>query len=310
MSQLKIFQKMGKTKLGRFIIKGGATLAIGAALAAGIGCNSEDIPVQVIIEDPNPVNNPGEEEVTKPGEEVSDKPGDVVEPVEPEEVKEEIDRYAQVPEEELDENGKYIPVDVTADMLRERFDEIEEYVDTLNLSYDKKELYSTMIESTLLKANYPFVSDEDFMTIVKEEDIVLDENNYHAYYLDIDVAPESLFFDPYLQYESRMYYDLNYNQYYLWLNNNQTVDDKIQSEYDYYNDVLDSLVDKGKYEDDDEIILVPFDYNNSNVVLGSKYDKDPNICLCYMQMMQHGGDCRDYLTYKAIFMDIDNTNPK
>ena len=65
MSQLKIFQKMGKTKLGRGIIKGGATIATGVALfAVGTACNPEDNPVQVVIEDPNPVSNPGEEEAT------------------------------------------------------------------------------------------------------------------------------------------------------------------------------------------------------------------------------------------------------
>ncbi len=251
------------------------------------------------------------EPAPEPMEPVVDEPEEVVE--EPEESepieKEEISEFAQVPEDKLDENGKYIPVDVTADMLRERFDEIEEYVDTLNLSDDKKELYSTMIESTLLKANYPFVSDEDFMTVVKEEDIVLCENNYCAYYDELDVSPESLFFDPYLQYENRLFYDLRYNKHELWINNNRVVDDKIQSEYDYYNGVFDSLSNKGKYEDENDTILVPFDYNNSNVTLESRYDKDPNICLCYMQMMQ-SGDVRGYTTYEGIFMDIDNTKQK
>ena len=275
------------------------------ALLLAFGCTK---PAQPATE-PDAASEPViTEPAPEPMEPVVDEPEEVVE--EPEESepieKEEISEFAQVPEDKLDENGVYYPVDVTADMLRERFAEIEEFVNTLDSSDDKKELYSTMIESTLLKANYPFISDEDYMTVVKEKNIVLDENNYQAYYKDIDVSPESLFFDPYLQYENRMYYDLNYNQYNLWLNNNQTVDDKIQSEYDYYNDGRDSLVDKGKYEEDDETILVPFDYNNSNVVLGSKYDKDPNICLCYMQSM-HGGDCRGYLTYKAIFMDVDNT---
>ena len=288
MSQLKIFQKMGKTKLGRFIIKGGATLATGAALAAGIGCNSEDIPVQVIIEDPNPVNNPGEEEVTKPGEEVSDKPGDVVEPVEPEEVKEEIDRYAQVPEEELDENGKYIPVDVTADMLRERLDDLE-------TKYSITDEYIARIKSTTVKANYPFISDEDFETIVKEYDIDLSKN-YSASYRDYDVEPELFYFDPYLQYEARLFYDLNYERQ---MQEDTTIIDK----------KINALMNDGAYEDGDETIMIPLTAYDSTAKLESGNDKDAKMSLCYM-LSQHGTAYGDFINYESIFENMSFNKQK
>ncbi len=292
MSQLKIFQKMGKTKLGRFIIKGGATLATGAALAAGIGCNSEDIPVQVIIEDPNPVNNPGEEEVTKPGEEVSDKPGDVVEPVEPEEVKEEIDRYAQVPEEELDENGKYIPVDVTADMLRERLDDLE-------AKYSITDEYIARIKSTTVKANYPFISDEDFETIVKEYDIDLSKN-YTVTYKDYGVDPELFYFDSYLQYEARVFYDLNHEREIIWQNINDNNGLNDQDDMDLVEEKIDCLMLDGKYESEDETILVPFTANDATAKLETNNEKDAKISLSFM-LKQYGIAYGNSMEYNDLF---------
>ena len=304
MSQLKIFKKIGKTKLGRGIIKGGATLATGVTLiTVGTACNPEDVPVQIIVEDPNPVTNPGEVEVTKPGEEVSDKPGDVVEPVEPEEVKEEIDRYAQVPEEELDENGKYIPVDVTADMLRERFEKIEKDVEPFGYG----ESYVQEIESTIMKSNYPYISDEDFKTIIDEYDIDLTTKNYCAYYNESDVAPEDFFFDPYLQYENRVLYDIEFEKNQLWRNNGKKIDENNQAEVDVLNKKFEDLVNTGRYESDDEKVYIPFEMDGD--ALGSKYEKDTNISICYLSY-QYLYTCENLAKCENVFSEIINDKQK
>ena len=263
MKKNKLIVKIMKTDIGRFFLTSGAGIATGLTLMlSAIGCNPEDIPVQITIEDQNPVNNPDEEEVTKPGEDVSDKPGETDKP---EEVKEEIDRYAQVPEEELDENGKYIPVDVTADMLRERFAKIEKDVEPFGYG----ESYVQEIESTIMKSNYPFISDEDFKTIVDEYDIDLKTKNYCAYYNESDVAPEDFFFDPYLQYENRTLYDIKYERNQLWLNNGKKIDDNIQAEVDVLDKKFEELVNTGKYESDDEK-----SYYDIQFIISKESDKD------------------------------------
>ena len=168
----------------------------------------------------------------------------------------------------VDENGKYIPVDVTADMLRERFAKIEKDVEPFGYG----ESYVQEIESTIMKSNYPFISDEDFKTIIDEYNIDLEKKNYIAYYNESDVAPEDFFFDPYLQYENRVLYDIEFERNQLWLNNGKKIDENNQAEVDVLDKKFEDLVNTGRYESDDEKVYIPFEMDGD--VLGSKYEKD------------------------------------
>ena len=237
----------------------------------------EEPPVEVveetIVEEPNPIVE--EPEVTEP-EEVEEP--EVVE--EPEEVSE----YAQVPEELLDENGVYIPVDVTADMLRERFTKIDNYV-TENGYQDA---YTTVVETEILQANYAFITEEDFNTIVKEYNIELNKMPEQFYYVDYEIAPEEYFFDPYLQYEAKTIYDLAYERQQVWINDGSV------ATADYHNKEMtllynkySKLLEKGEYDINGDTGKVPFNLNQNGIKLGSKYDKDPLFALYIIEKMNN-----------------------
>ena len=261
-----------------------------AAAAVLCACGKQQVvveepPVEVveetIVEEPNPIVE--EPEVTEP-EEVEEP--EVVE--EPEEVSE----YAQVPEELLDENGVYIPVDVTADMLRERLDDLE-------AKYSITDEYIARIKATTMKVNYPFISDEDFATIVKEYDVDLSKN-YSATYKDYDVDPELFYFDPYLQYEARVFYDLNYEREVIWQNINDNNGLNDQDDMNLVEEKINSLMSDGIYESDDETILIPFTVDDATAKLETNNEKDAKIALSYM-LKQYGIAYGDNMEYNDMF---------
>ena len=195
------------------------------ASAAAALCACEKQPVAV--EEP-PVEAVEETVVEEPEPEVSEtavnEPEEIEEPEIVEEA-EEVSEFAQVPEELMDENGVYIPVDVTADMLRERFDEIDNYV-TENGYQDA---YTTVVETEILQANYAFISDEDFSTIINEYDINLDKTPEQFYYDDYEIAPEDYFFDPYLRYEAEAIYDLARERQQVWIDGGKVESAEVNS---------------------------------------------------------------------------------
>lgn len=274
-----------------------------AAAAVLCACGKQQVvveepPVEVveetIVKEPNPIVE--EPEVTEP-EEVEEP--EVVE--EPEEVSE----YAQVPEELLDENGVYIPVDVTADMLRERFTEIDKMVSDNNWSDEFKSLY----EAEIIQANYPFISDEDFNLIVDEYNINLAQTPELFYYDEYD-KPEDFFFDPYLQYESRAIYDLAYERQQVWINDGRVATpDYHNKEMTLLYNKYTKLLEKGEYDINGDTGKVPFNLNQDGVKLGSKYDKDPLYALYIIEIKNnyHYGEYHDMLNF---FKDLANNKTK
>ena len=272
------------------------------ALLLAFGCTK---PAQPATE-PDAASEPViTEPAPEPIEPVVDEPEEVVE--EPEESepieKEEISEFAQVPEDKLDENGKYIPVDVTADTLRERFAKIEKDVEPFGYG----ESYVQEIESTIMKSNYPFISDEDFKTIIDEYDIDLTTKNYCAYYNESDVAPEDFFFDPYLQYENRVLYDIEFEKNQLWRNNGKKIDENNQAEVDVLNKKFEDLVNTGRSESADEKVYIPFEMDGD--ALGSKYEKDTNISICYLSY-QYLYTCENLAKCENVFSEIMNDKQK
>lgn len=280
-------------------------ITIATALAAVFLCACEKTETEVIpdgdvitvtFEDQNVVTNPEDEVIDNNEGKEQDINNENDGKTEETDTKEEIDRYAQVPKDELDENGKYIPVDVTADMLRERLDEIEN-------DYEGHEEYVDGVESTILKCNYPFISETDFETIVKEYDINLGLN-YIPYYEDYDVEPEKFYFDPYLQYEARIFYDLNYEREVIWQNINDNNGLNNQDDMDLVEEKINCLMLDGKYESEDETILVPFTANDATAKLETNNEKDAKISLSFM-LKQYGIAYGNSMEYNDMF---DNEN--
>ena len=75
--------------------------------------------------------------------------------------------YKHIPEELLDENGIYHPEEVTADMLRERFADVDRFLSERGYLED----FGKEIKSFIMRANYSYITDATFQEIMKE-------NNY------------------------------------------------------------------------------------------------------------------------------------
>ncbi|MBR6384228.1 MAG: hypothetical protein IKS56_09645 [Lachnospiraceae bacterium] len=125
--------------------------------------------------------------------------------------KEEISEYAQVPAELVDENGVYHPADVTADMLRERFEEINRYFEEQSFTdRNVQEVYGMII-----RANYSFIPEEDFRIIMEEydPDIFSKYRNGTIVYNREDSKEidqkllQLVYFDPYLNYQAQRLYE-------------------------------------------------------------------------------------------------------
>ena len=144
---------------------------------------------------------------------LSEIPSEEVSEIQSEEVSEEVseviaeeDPYQHIPEELLDENGIYHPAEVTADMLRERFADVDKYVESHGFNENAKD----NIKASIMRANYSYMSDDTFKEVIEEYSIdITNEHNYN-YYDEDDFPVEKMTFDPYLQYEARAFYDVHY----------------------------------------------------------------------------------------------------
>lgn len=142
--------------------------------------------------------------------------------------------YKHIPEELLDENGIYHPEEVTADMLRERFADVDRFLSERGYVED----FGKEIKSFIMRANYSYITDATFQEIMKENNLEIIpgdfRNNLFEFELDYehlgddmvtvvetgtyepDYPIENYFFDPYIQYTARVIYDLEYKKWHAW----------------------------------------------------------------------------------------------
>ena len=156
---------------------------------------------------------------------LSEIPSEEVSEIQSEEVTEEVseviaeeDPYQHIPEELLDENGKYHPAEVTADMLRERFADVDKYVE----SHGFKEMAKNNIKASIMRANYSYISDDTFKEIVSEYNVDITAMGNYNYYDEDDFPVQKMVFDPYLQYKAELFYDVHYRIYEAQKNNDTT----------------------------------------------------------------------------------------
>ena len=207
-NDLKVYLK---TLRGKFTLAV-AGISTGAIVVCGMsGCNKEQV---------DSVDDPSEIAVVEPSEEISEEiSGEVSEVVEE-------NPYKHIPEELLDENGIYHPEEVTADMLRERFADVDEYIAEFNLTQEDKDL----VLSSIMRANYSFMSDETFKTIVDEYNIDVVDIAHVMLYDGMDYPAEKYYFDPYLQYEAKEIYELFFDLHGAKRNKDEALEKKYLDE--------------------------------------------------------------------------------
>ena len=185
---------------------------------------------------------------------LSEVPSEEVSEIQSEEVSEEVSEviaeenpYQHIPEDLLDENGKYHPAEVTADMLRERFADVDKFVADNGYIED----YASQVKASIMRANYSFMSDDTFIELVNEYQIPINNFDLKMYYDgEPEYAPENYYFDPYLQYTARTIYDLCYK----YVNEFDNGDKDLADEY--YNERTKAIKTNG---------ILPINMNGSNI---------------------------------------------
>ena len=230
---------------------------------------------------------------------LSEMPSEEVSEVQSEEVSEEIseevveeDPYQHIPEELLDENGKYHPAEVTADMLRERFADVDKFVEEHGYPSD----YGDSVKASIMRANYSFMSDDTFIELVNEYQLPIDDFELIMfYYKHEDYAPENYYFDPYLQYTARIIYDLCYKYKDEFNNGNKDLADE------YYNERTNAIKVKG---------TLPINMDGSN--LYEKTDLRCSTATYEMIELNSATECFDGFLisdYRSLFANMLD-NPK
>ena len=245
MKNLKIFESLKKTKAGRTVLRVLAGTATGFTLLfVGAACDPDEIPVQITIEDQNPVNNPDEEEVTKPGEDVSDKPGETDEP---EEIKEESNE----PEMILygDDGEFYTPQKVS---LGEFYDK----VDYANEKYNwKSDWDRDRYVGLLLYNNAYAMEDADIKEVYDDYlgnfgiDILEDQSNVFMYHDGETVNDKFFYYHTYVDFEDYF------------------IDAKLASEAKKFQPVLtdDSNKTRVAFRDSKKEFIKSIDYSNKGI---------------------------------------------
>ena len=212
---------------------------------------------------------------------LSEIPSEEVSEVQSEEVSEEIseevveeDPYQHIPEELLDENGKYHPAEVTADMLRERFADVDKYIE----SHGFTEAGKNIIKASIMRANYSFMSDETFAEIINEYGIDITDMGYYNCYDSDDYPVENMVFDPYLQYYAKAFYDVHYKISEAKKNDDTT------AFYDSKRE-LNNLMKNGE-----NLPIVPVYGGESNL-----YDKTDFVCPVAVFELSYGVNSSNYL---------------
>lgn len=237
------------------------TAGIGAGVLVMSGCSKENV---ISTEKPSDVI-------------VSEVPSEVVSEEVSEEVVEE-NPYQHIPEDLLDENGIYHPEEVTADMLRDRFADVDEYIE----SHGFAEIGKNNIKASIMRANYSFMSDETFTEIINEYGIDITEMGNYNYYDEDDYPVEKMTFDPYLQYEAKVFYDVHYRISEAQKNNDTT------AFYDAKRE-LNNLMKNG-----DNLPIVPPYGDKTNL-----YDKTDFFCPVAVFELTYGINKDNYLNYMS-----------
>gem|GEM_PF-6558038 len=231
---------------------------------------------------------------------LSEIPSEEVSEIQSEEVSEEVseviaeeDPYQHIPEDLLDENGKYHPAEVTADMLRERFADVDKFVADNGYIED----YASQVKASIMRANYSFMSDDTFIELVNEYQIPINNFDLKMYYDgEPEYAPENYYFDPYLQYTARTIYDLHYKVVDEYYNGDMDLSDK-------YNDELNKII-YGK-----DILPINIIYNSN---LYEKTDFKNSTAIYEMMDLNGLSTCYNsdlILSYNSIFVNMLD-NPK
>ena len=230
---------------------------------------------------------------------LSEVPSEEVSEIQSEEVSEEVSEviaeenpYQHIPEDLLDENGKYHPEEVTADMLRERFADLDEFVNEHGYPSE----YGDHVKASIMRANYSFMSEETFIEIVNEYQIPIDYFDTKMYYYKHEDYPaENYYFDPYLQYTARTIYDLHFKACNEQVNGDKDLADE------YYNELSKTVKDKN---------AIPVNIYNSNIYEKTNFMNSTAVYEMFdLNGLSNYFDTNTILDYNSLFVNMLD-NPK